>query len=240
MINFRQRKILLIMDKSLRILISGFLLFFLTSTHALIEETKQWSDFNIQGPFSKDSPWLYWAAIQNRLIDHVDYFDDLNMQGGIGYSVLNNLSFWQGYQWFSNNQMSDLGQENRLWQMMVYTPINNPQLRVISRSRMEERRLESSGQWGFRFRERVNVVLPQKIFHRYSPEIYDEILIKLNQPDWISSNNTFDQNRFFVGIQFPTSRISYLELGYINQYLIREPENIMANIIYCGFFVNPT
>ncbi|MFI5206312.1 MAG: DUF2490 domain-containing protein, partial [Candidatus Paceibacterales bacterium] len=78
---------------------------------------------------------------------------------------------------------------------------------------------------------------PNAIFGKYAPVIADEVFINVTKPDWVT-NNTFDQNRAFLGIDIPMSKKTYFEVGYLNQYEVKTNQNQVNNILYVAFNVN--
>ena len=76
--------------------------------------------------------------------------------------------------------------------------------------------------------------LTDLIFHKWTPIIWDEIFINLNNPVWVNPQ-TISQNRAFAGIRFPLNTKANLVLGYLNQYHLQATQNQNNNIIFINF-----
>jgi hypothetical protein len=209
---------------------------FLTAS-ATIHRTKIWSDINLNGAFLNIPKIRYDLMNQARFNINPDKLETYIIVGGLGYQYLPNLSFWLGGRWNTQNYFSGTRQENWIWQQVLWSIINDDDFLFCNRSRLEERKREGEPQWADRFRNQFLLKFKNVIADRYTPVIWDEIFFNVTRPVWVS-HRLFSQNRFFVGIDMPTSKQSYIEVGYMNQYIFRDVEDDMNNVIYLGFYVN--
>lgn len=144
-----------------------------------------------------------------------------------------------GYQWNSQNEISDAPTENIIWEQMVWQIFENEQMVIRTRTRFEQINQQQQGEWQNLFREKVSIYFPNQLFNKLTPLIYDEIFVNLNQPEWVSGD-TFSQNRLFIGLAIPTSKASFLEAGYIQQTLFNDSGNDFNNVLYLGININPS
>ena len=213
------------------------LIFISTDSFGDLQNEKLWLDLNSNGNLFNNKKILYWVDEQLRLINHANYYEHNNLQGGLGYQFLDNLSLWGGYQWNSKNQFTGSAAENRTWQQAIWDVVNNQQVYFSTRTRLEQRERTDQTQWANRLRERLTLKFPHKIAQKFTPVIFDELFFNLNKPHW-TSDHTFSQNRAFVGIDIPAGKKNFFEIGYLNQYLIQNKENEIDHILYLSFSIN--
>jgi hypothetical protein len=217
-----------------RNLFSLFLLFFFcmqTSADNLKEHTKIWINAPISGIVSKDKKWNYYVEPQLRLLDDKYKFNQLNLHAGIFYQATSRISLWLVI--FRRHDLKSDGslfRENRLWEQIVWNVIDNDRLKLISRSRLEERKNLDDSQIANRFRQQVALNLPVPTLKNYYLVLADELFFQLNQPTWVT-HRVFSQNRATIGIQIPISKQVSYQIGYLNQYQYGNP-NQMSNILY--------
>lgn len=201
------------------------------SSSAEIHYDKLWLALNLDGPLAKDSRFKFYFNPELRLVDAGNHFEVAQTQAGLGYQFVPNATFWAGYQVFSHNNLSGSARENRIWQQITWNILTTSKVKILSRSRFEERHRVTEPQWSDRFRERLTLRLPSAIAPKITPAIWDELFFNVNRAPW-TVQRTFEQNRAFIGLDFTTSKESFLEVGYLNQYIFSNRVNEDNHILY--------
>lgn len=204
-----------------------------SSALAELQKAGLWNDLTLVGYFPEDNKFEYLLNGQLRWLNQQHYFQTGIFQTGLGYKVLPKLSLWGGYQWESGNQIRNTAAVNRLWQQTSWNIISNDNFIFDNRNRLEERESVDQSQLSYRLRERFTLLFPKKLYGNYTPLMADELFFNLNKPVWVS-NRTFEQNRFFVGIDIPV-RKDFFEIGYLNRYIFRTINNEMDHILYLSY-----
>jgi hypothetical protein len=157
---------------------------------------------------------------------------------GVDYYSKNIGQFTAGYGWFhtlpyGEQPISQITDEHRLWQQYLYKT-TFPRMEFIHRYRLEQRWIEN---WsnanntllsknGFVFRQRVryrfmiNLPLSRKrmVDNTLFFSISDEIFLGFGKG---IGKNVMDQNRFYTGLGWRFTKNIQLQLGYLNQYIIK-------------------
>lgn len=203
----------------LKIIIIYFLGSGCQATFGARSYTKYWSTASIIGSVSKDSAFKYSLEPQIRLIDTPSVFDQVVLLAGAGYQYNPDLMFFIGPGWIYTKSpaTSAITEEKRLWQQINWRAVNNSNLTLNSRTRLEERSQEDESQIALRFRERLWLRVPFKEQEKYSLSCYDELFFNLNHPAW-TSPHLFEQNRAFIGIGRQLFQSATLDMGYLNQF----------------------
>ena len=141
----------------------------------------------------------------------------------MGIQLTPNTNVWVGYAWInelpaSGNPVFD---ENRIWQQVLWSK-KVGQRKLFSRSRLEQRFVETGSDTGWRFRQFVKADRPLYEGSPVSLVAWDEVFIDLNETDF-GQQGSFSQNRAFLGIgrKFSGPSSPQLEVGYLNQFLRR-------------------
>lgn len=208
-----------------------------SNAFGLQERTGLWLDTTVNGPFAKHPKWTYTLEGQVRFVDQENYYQLTNFQGGIGYNPSATLSFWIGDQWFSHNPVQDIAAGNLIWEQMVWQVYQNDLFIFRTRTRLEQISRDHEAQWLNRVREKFSFYFQNKFLSKATPLIYNEVFFKLNNTDWSNTKN-FEQNRLFIGMDIPTSQITFFEIGYIQQYIFNHTGNRLNNILYIGFNID--
>jgi len=174
-----------------------------------------------QGSFEPLEPSLarlrWWFDLQPRFTEDSD-FDQLLVRPAVGYAF-GDASVWLGYAYILDDPATRSSfDEHRIWQQFLYSR-SFGSLGAQSRTRLEQRFVETGSDTGWRFREFVKLTHPLGI-DRFGIAAYDEVFFDLNDTDW-GADAGFTQNRLFVGPSWKPVSIPGLtiELGYLNQYL---------------------
>jgi hypothetical protein len=181
---------------------------------------------------------------QTRLTDKVGLSTDLHLRTkegfvnnfsqsiarlGVTYYVTDNTKLTAGYAYVSTygaeGHTNITQPEHRLWQQVQWHTRYNKN-RMMQGVRLEERyrhkilndsTLASGYNFNYKLRYNLFYEIPfsQKPDNKFSFVLNDEIHINFGKEIMY---NYFDQNRFFAGLKFNTSKQDNIQLGYMNQF----------------------
>ncbi len=110
--------------------------------------------------------FLAYMEVHPRIGDDVTDIDQLLLRPAIGYKLTDNISIWEGYVWVSNlyhphkpPQSPFFDDENRIYQQVNYTE-KLGSLKLLSRTRLEERWIEHADGTAVRFRQMFRFTYP--------------------------------------------------------------------------------
>jgi hypothetical protein len=202
-----------------------------------------WGSIILKGDLKSLSPkaekihWLVMNQTRTRG-EHTNdsKFTENLLFGQIGYDVNKNLSVWLGYthEWGDPLNKPSF-RENRVYQDIVWKH-DFGDYKLISRTRLDERFLESSSEKGYRPRQLINFSQPLPFGSNLSAYIGDEILFYLN--DSAFGKKGFSENRIFTGISKQITSEIKLDIGYLGQYINTKSgdniftHNLQLNIAY--------
>ncbi|MEO8767415.1 MAG: DUF2490 domain-containing protein [Nitrosospira sp.] len=83
----------------------------------------------------------------------------------------------------------------------------------------------------------IKASIPLSFAPGYSYIIQDKAFVSLNDIDWIPRRG-FDQNRFFTGIGYASTKNISAEARYMNQCIIRRGANLMEHDMVVNLFLN--
>ena len=183
-----------------------------------------WGSVTLQGdfkPLSPDFSKLKWSVMnQTRTRDDSSrgsrFFQDL-LFGQVGYQLNNNASVWLGYAhtWTSPLNKSSF-EESRPYQDFVWNQ-KVKTLKLVSRSRMEQRVRETTGNVGYRARQLLKISHPIPLVNNLSIYIGDEVLFYMNENKF--GKKGFSENRVFSGLSYQATENINIGLGYMGQYV---------------------
>ncbi len=196
------------------------------------EHTKIWNSAVLMGPLTTDKRIKYYFEPQLRLIDNKYKFEEGLLFAGIGYQTTPSLILFFGDAWVTSRKSTgNYVQENRVWQQANWNAINSAAFSIISRTRLEERKILSESQWAIRLRQRFMLRIPLTNWENHSLVLSDEVFFYFNHPKWIGNNRFFAQNRGFLGIGTKLSKQMSFDIGYLNQYQFTNP-NQMSHVLF--------
>jgi len=209
-----------------------------------VEDFGVWGVFIAQGSLDIVSPKLQnyrWGLEgQARFLDDASDFDTGIIGADLGYALAEDIAFWLGYAWVPTSPLEkESFDEHRIRQTLTWSTRLKP-LTLSSRTRLEQRFLETGDDTGWRFRQLFKLAYRFPFEARFSLVGSNEIFFNLNDTDW-GAENGFDQNRAFGGFGWsfdPGRRVSAV-IGYLNQY-IRKPstDNRMNHILSISLLLN--
>lgn len=212
----------------------ALLLYVLWVSSALAETDtyfKSWNVANVTGSLSQDHRWQYLFQPRLVLIDDKYKYHDAMTVLGVGYQVNPDVILYMLNAY--NATRSTLGTMQHVYQLREqcnWTLVNRDLYNLLSITRLEERFNLAEPGVSYRFREWLSLRLPFKTWEGHSLFMFDEVFFNLNHPDWVS-NTFFEQNRAFIGIGTLVSRHFSFDIGYMNQYQIRNTD-AMSNVVY--------
>jgi hypothetical protein len=222
--------------------IKFFLFLLLSFSHCIFAKEQQsqlWLDASINDELGEYENFDYVLEVQTRMVNEQGYETSF-IAAGLGYRYTDNLSFWAGYEWIAPDVIDNIPHADRIWEQMVWQVYDNDTVTIRTRTLLEQTRLAHQPEWANHFREKVSFYFPGKLFNHYTPLIYDEVFVKLNDPEWMEATNTIEANNLFIGLDIPVTKTSFLEAGYIHQSLFNDTDNAVNHILYLGINFNPS
>lgn len=174
-----------------------------------------------------------------RFNNHENYYEETNMQAGLGYRPNQKISYWLGYTWGSHTPQSNGERVNGLWEQLVWEFYKNNWITMRTRTRFDQNREMHEPEWANVFRNKLSFYFPNKLCTQCTPLVYDEIFVKLNDPEWTAGERTVKENRLFVGIDVPMGKKAFWEIGYLQRANFNVTENELDHILYIGLNINP-
>jgi len=206
--------------------------------HASDTENGAWLSAILTGHVDSDDEknrWRWWLDSQYRYRDSATSVRTVVVRPGIGYVVKPGLSLWAGYGWLGTDITGVARlEENRLWQDLLWLPNTGAPLRIILRTRLEQRWLDTGDDVGWRFRQLLRLELPFAVNGRLSLIGANELLIAMNDTDW-GERSGLDQNRLFLGLGYRINPSAFIEFTYYNFFVKTErTENVADNLLFAG------
>ena len=163
------------------------------------------------------------AALElgGRAVDNAGRLGVAFVRPTIGYRLSDDLTVSLGYAHFRtiNRGQADAS-ENRVFQQVNWRMGTVGTATVLSRFRLEQRKLADTRDLGWRVTARVRMRLPIKDSGAGFLLSHEQIYA-LNTTDW-GARAGFDQMRNFVGVAVPLNGAVMLETGYQNRFQNRQ------------------
>lgn len=177
-----------------------------------------WFNVNAQGKLPSEN--LNWyAELQPRWRGEGEHVDSLIIRPGVFYKLSPKSSIWAGYANVKNYPAGrSKFEEDRLWQQFLHNFDTIQGINLQSRTRLEQRRLDSGNDTGHRLRQLIRVTKPLAGYSNILLVAWDELFLLLNDTDW-GARKGYDQNRLFFGASWAVKPNALLEIGYLNQYV---------------------
>jgi hypothetical protein len=189
------------------------------------QQTQSWFSLNTITKYSN-----HWGIIADAHIRTDEFFENDNfyfLRGGISYIPNTKFSFVGGYahMWMAsrNPEWNTYSDENRIYQQFqLNTKSGNVGIvqRIRNEQRWQEKVVNDEVIDDLRFTDRVRYLISFSIpifKKKTAPSLVlsDEILIQFGKE---VVYNTFDQNRFFIGIKQSINPKLSFDFGYMNVY----------------------
>ena len=152
-----------------------------------------------------------WYEAQPRFGDDASQVNQLLLRTAFGYRFANHWSIWQGYAWTPDIE-PDFNTENRIYQQLLYIQ-RFPAIKVMSRTRLEQRWIEGVSGTAVRFRTLLRGQVPFWKGGPWAFVVQDEIFFNLNSPT-NGPDDGLDQNRLFVGFNRVLNKHLNVDAGY--------------------------
>jgi len=147
------------------------------------------------------------------------------IRSAIGYYLKPYWGLYLGYGW--NPSFNDFRNENRVYQESLFDQ-HFGDLRLINRTRLEQRFIEDAQGVAIRLRHMIKVLYPLEHTHHLFFSAYDEPFADLNNVT-NGPRAGFDQNRAYVGFRYQVTHAVGVELAYMNQFQNKTTEDISSN-----------
>lgn len=180
-----------------------------------------------------DSPARFWLEGQGRFNDKSSRFNQGIVRGALGYALGKRATLWAGYAFIPTDPrgVPDDIVEHRIWQQLTWSsagPLAG--FALSTRTRLEQRQVESAGDTGWRFRQLLKLTRPLGAGNKLYLSLWDELFVHLNDTDW-GADDGFDQNRVFAGLGVRLGEHANTEIGYLHQYVRRRGRRDASNHI---------
>lgn len=200
-----------------------------------VEDGRAWFNLTSEGDIT--GKWRWYMELQPRFKQEGREFDQVLIRPGIHYKLTDRVLIGGGYGYIRTRTDRGYSDEDRLWQQLIYNSSWGNGIKFSSRSRLEQRFLDSGDDTGWRYRQLLRVSKPFAGSPSVSPVLWNEIFINLRKTDWGTSKG-FDQNRLFAGIAWNASSKVRLEFGYLNQYVRDRLQDSMNHVLSTSLFLN--
>jgi hypothetical protein len=225
-------------------LVAGMLAAFMMPVHARTNDMfGVWGGISIKGGFTALNPqWdkIHWHIFnQSRTRDDSVRGSRLSenlLMGQIGYSLNQHASVWVGYahDWLHPLHGQSF-QESRVYEDFLWKQSFGG-IHFISRTRMDERINQRTGNDGFRARQLLKLSHAVPNVKGLSFYVGDEVLFYLDKNAF--GKQGFSENRVFSGLHYPLSQHMGFTVGYLGQYVSTKQganlftHNLQAHITY--------
>jgi hypothetical protein len=214
-----------------------FLLANVSVSNAAEEDSRLWQTVIAEGNVAKNLRW--YAELQARWKDDFKNFDQAFFRPALNYAVTDKASLWLGYVYADTKTVKGHTYEDRWWQQFQYTSKYND-LTWLSRSRLEQRHLDTGDKTSYRFRQQVRASWPINGKSDLSYLVWDEVFWNTNDSQW-AGDSGFNQNRLFAGLMWKYTPSSRLEIGYLNQFVKSsnsapdQMNHVLSSFLFIGF-----
>lgn len=185
------------------------------------------------------SRYRYWLEGQGRFGNDTSQVSQGMLRTGLGYALGETVTMWLGYAFIPTDEpfVTVPFDEHRIWQQLLW----NTQFSFgsfSSRSRLEQRFMQTGDDVGWRYRQLVKISVPFSFAPSFSFVASDEVFVDLNKTDWKAANG-FDQNRAFAGIGYNFNKNIKTEIGYMNQYIRKKnAQDFVSHILSVNLYLN--
>ncbi|WP_198290678.1 DUF2490 domain-containing protein [Methylophilus sp. 5] len=194
------------------------------------EDGSYWHTLRLQGTLPAQN--LYWNMDFNpRYRNEGKHIDYLYYRPAIFYKPNPKTSLWLGHDTIIGHPAGKSAyHENRWWEQFQYQFDPIASITFTNRTRVEEREREGFHDVGYRLREMIKSSTPLKNHSKLSFVVSNELFINVDKTDW-GARRGFDQNRFFVGLNWKITERCNLETGYLNQFVNKATHHLENHII---------
>lgn len=222
---------------SLRQLLPAALLLLAAPLHAeTVEDGRAWFNLTAEGDLTDRLRW--YMELQPRFKQEGREFDQYIARPGINFKLNDHVLVGGGYGYIrTRTNQGRYTDEDRFWQQVIYNKVWESGIKFQSRSRLEQRLVDSGDDTGWRYRQLLRVSKPLAAMPSMSPVLWNEVFFNFRDTDW-GAQSGFDQNRLFAGIAWQARPDVRLEFGYLNQYVRGRAADSMNHVLSTGLFLN--
>ncbi|MEQ8661458.1 MAG: DUF2490 domain-containing protein [Gammaproteobacteria bacterium] len=196
------------------------------------EDFHTWGAVIATGPLGgAASRARFWAEGQGRFEDDSSRRFQGFLRVAGGWLVAPRTVLWAGYGYFNNDAagVPEDTVEHRIWQQLTWAPAQAlAGFALSSRTRLEQRQVESADDVGWRARQLFKLTRPLGAAGRVYLSLWDELFVNIDDADWGAAAG-FDQNRVFAGLGAHLAPRLRGEVGYMNQYVRRAGREDASN-----------
>ncbi len=163
------------------------------------------------------------------------HFDTLLIRGALGYQLDEDIGIYQGYAAIPAYDPTRV--EHRSFQEMLAQQPLSGALSLTHRLRFEQRFLENIDDLALRVRYFARMTHP-------IPSIHENISLAVNEEVFINANDAdegpqagFNQNRFFLGLNYKIDDSLSVDCGYQNQFVDgrKGADDTVNHVAFLGF-----
>jgi hypothetical protein len=186
-----------------------------------------WPDVIISAPVAKGL--LVSGEIIGRIADDA-HTSQLETRAQVGHVFSKKFTGWVGWVHFANYvPHAANGREDQLVEQLNWNVAKAGPLRLLTRTRLEQRFIRGIDETSWRWRQQVRVTYALGGKKAPSAVVWSEPFLSLNRT--AAQSHTLDQLRTFVGVTVPISPHIDFECGYLNQRIYRANTTIVNNAI---------
>ncbi|MCB5183926.1 DUF2490 domain-containing protein [Methylobacillus gramineus] len=201
------------------------------------EDGRLWLNLTMEGTLSQEHKLGWYVELQPRWKEELNHFDQYLIRPAINYKLSDRASIWLGYADVRTNLAKGTSHEQRWWQQFMYTfPTFDNGITLTSRTRLEQRNLDTGDDTGYRVRQLLRASKKLESNADLSLLLWNELFVNTNNTDW-GARSGFDQNRAFAGIAWQAQANARLEVGYINQFIRGQNSDRMNHILSTSLFI---
>ncbi len=218
---------------TVNIILSVLLYTLATSVFALTQNEKLWIGAGTVRDLSSDGKWRYLLMTQARFIDESHPVQSILAEGGIGNVISKHSTLWAGYRYTGRNPYNGYTPEDRLFQQIVSKLLSSDSNEITYRARLEELIIRDTAGISLRLRHRLAFTHKKAVIYNLEPYLFDEIYTQLNRTEFTPNYFIFE-NRAFLGFKIRVNKKKSIELGYMNQYQMRQrnqSQNVMSHVL---------
>ena len=182
---------------------------------ATADDFEIWSVLQASGSISGNI--VGGLELSGRMVDDASRLGVAIVRPTIGYKISNAVTVHLGYvhQTTINQNRRDT-QEDRIFQQFNWTMGKIGKGTLSSRTRFEQRFVNTGNDTGLRFRVQLRYTVPMKA-KGTNFVVASEPIIALNTTNW-GQREGFEQWRNFVGVNFPVAKKLTFETGFQHRY----------------------
>lgn len=201
------------------------------------EDSRLWQAVIAEGNLTQEVRW--YSELQARWKDDAKNFDQGFIRPAVNYALSEHATLWLGYVYAETKTTRGDTYEDRWWQQYQYVSKYND-ITWLSRSRLEQRHLDSGDKPAHRLRQQLRASWPVKGQNDLSYLVWDEFFWNINDTQW-AGDSGFNQNRLFAGVMWKYTPSSRLEIGYLNQYVNgtqgadNQVNHVLSSFLFIGF-----